>query len=95
MARERISTVLSIKISTAFWVTSQLVIFYAETPVVLKPSVKQFLFEKKKKQKTPQQNKENTKTPANRIEEIQLTLDKANYLDYNALAWEMVSPWKP
>lgn len=48
----------------------------------------------KKKQKT-QQNKENTKTPANRIEEIQLTLDKANYLDYNALAWEMVTPLKP
>lgn len=92
MARERISTVLSIKISTAFWVTSQLVIFYAETPVVLKPSVKQFLFEKKQK---TQQNKENTKTPANRIEEIQLTLDKANYLDYNALAWEMVTPLKP
>lgn len=54
-----------------------------------------FYLKKTNKQKTPQQNKENTKTPANRIEEIQLTLHKANYLDYNALAWEMVSPWKP
>lgn len=41
------------------------------------------------------QTKKPTKNPANTIEEIQLTLHKANYLDYNALACEMVSPWKP
>lgn len=63
MAREKISTVLSIKISTAFWVPSQLVIFYAETPVVLKPSVKHFLFEKTNKKTHKKPCKYNRRNP--------------------------------